>query len=128
MEQVKVAIDASKLVHTLLDIGEEMLLSGAEVFRVEDTVSHIGNAYGAQRVNIFVITSSIILTLTDAEGRDWTHTKRIEKPAGTDFARLEKLNELSRDCCAEGLTLDELERCSGFAGWVDVCKGWNDPA
>lgn len=122
MEQVKVAIDASKLVHTLLDIGEEMLLSGAEVFRVEDTVSHIGNAYGAQRVNIFVITSSIILTLTDAEGRDWTHTKRIEKPAGTDFARLEKLNELSRDCCAEGLTLDELER--RLQGIRTVHPGW----
>ena len=26
------------------------------------------------------------------------------------------------------LTIPELERCSGFAGWVDVCKGWNDPA
>lgn len=102
-------IDESRLVHILLDIGEEMLLSGAEVFRVEDTVQRIGTAFGATRVNIFVITSSIILTLTDADGRDWTHTKRIEKPAGTDFARLGKLNHLSRVCCAEGMTLDEVE-------------------
>ena len=122
MEQVKTKVDESKLVHVLLDIGEEMLLSGAEVFRVEDTVSHIGRAFGAQRVNIFAITSSIILSLTDADGKDWTHTKRVEKPAGTDFARLEKLNELSRVCCAEGMTLDELEQ--GLQNIRRVCPGW----
>ena len=26
------------------------------------------------------------------------------------------------------LTLDELERYSGYLGWVDVCKGWQDEA
>lgn len=29
---------------------------------------------------------------------------------------------------AIGLSLDELEQHSGSAAWVDVCKGWNDPA
>ena len=24
------------------------------------------------------------------------------------------------------LTIDELERYSGFASWIDVCKGWRD--
>ena len=24
------------------------------------------------------------------------------------------------------LTIDELEKYSGFAAWVDVCKGWNE--
>ena len=23
------------------------------------------------------------------------------------------------------LTIPELERCSGYTAWVDVCKGWN---
>lgn len=26
------------------------------------------------------------------------------------------------------LTIEELERHSGYTVWVDVCKGWNDPA
>ncbi len=26
------------------------------------------------------------------------------------------------------LTLDELERYSGYLGWVDICKGWQDEA
>lgn len=26
------------------------------------------------------------------------------------------------------LTIEELERHSGYTAWVDVCKGWNDPA
>ena len=24
------------------------------------------------------------------------------------------------------LTIPELEQCSGFVGWIDVCKGWQD--
>ena len=24
------------------------------------------------------------------------------------------------------LTIDELERYSGFASWIDVCKGWRE--
>ena len=31
----------------------------------------------------------------------------------------------SSNSCIE-LTLDELEKYSGFAAWVDVCKGWNE--
>ena len=38
--------------------------SGAEVFRVEDTLNRIAIAYGAEDVNVFVITSSIVVTLT----------------------------------------------------------------
>lgn len=98
-----------KLVHTLLDISEEMILSGAEVSRVEDTVCRIGKAFGAVRVNIFAITSFVLLTITDESGRDFTQSKRIKKPAGVDFTRLEKLNKISRKCCYEGMTLEEVD-------------------
>lgn len=27
---------------------------------------------------------------------------------------------------AVGLTIGELERCSGFDGWIDVCKAWRE--
>lgn len=101
--------DSVGLVRTLLDVGEELLLSGAEIYRVEDTVSRMGKAFGAAEIDIFVITSSIILTLTDAEGRIWTQSRRVRKPAGTDFTKLEKLNSISRACCAGTMSLKEME-------------------
>ena len=38
-----------QLLTCALDIGEQMLISGAEIGRVEDSVRHICTAYGCSR-------------------------------------------------------------------------------
>lgn len=93
-----------------MDIAEALLAVGAEVNRVEDTLTRMGTAYGAVRMNAFVITSSIVVTMTLPSGRDITQTRRILTPGGTDFTVLEALNDLSRRCCADPIPLDELRR------------------
>ena len=45
----------------VMDIGEQMLVCGAEVHRVEDSIQRMCLALGAKRVDIFIITSSIPL-------------------------------------------------------------------
>ena len=102
--------EQNRLLHLLLEMGERLLSAGAEINRVEDTLERIGLAYGAARMNVFVITSSIIITMENADGRLLTHTRRINFNGGTDFAALEQLNELSRQCCAEPFTLDEFKK------------------
>lgn len=98
----------SKLVRELLHIGEALLAAGAEVSRVEDTIERLARAYGAKHVDIFVITSDIVLTICFADDSVLTQTRRISYAAGTDFCRLEALNALSRACCADPIPLDEL--------------------
>ena len=56
--------DTDLMLHTLLELGESMLADGADVRRVEQTLSRMGKAYGAVRMDVFVITSSIVLTMT----------------------------------------------------------------
>ena len=85
------------------------MASGAEVKRVEDTLERIGVAYGAERMNVFVITSSIVITLERSDGTLLTHTRRITK-SGTDCLALERINALSRECCREPLPLDLFEQ------------------
>ena len=58
--------EVSQFLCVLIKMGEALQNSGAEVFRVEDTLNRIAAAYGAEEVNIFVITSSIVVTLTFA--------------------------------------------------------------
>lgn len=82
-----------------MKIGESMLVAGAGVSRVEDTVSRICLAYGAREANVFSITSSIITSITDGDGRVYTETKRIYSYE-TDFSKLDELNALSRYICA----------------------------
>lgn len=98
----------NKVLTTILDIGEEMLLCGAEVSRVEESLKRMGTALGADRVDAFIITSSMVVTL-HAEGRDpLTQTRRVIN-TGTDIGRLHRLNDLARRVAANKLSCDEAE-------------------
>lgn len=97
------------LLHCFLDLGEAMLAVGADVNRVEDSLSRLGLAYGAVRMNVFVITSSIVVTMSLPDGRDVTQTRRILTPGGTDLTILEDLNALSRRCCTCPMSVKRLK-------------------
>lgn len=49
--------------------GEILLESGAEIFRVEDTIYRIAAAYGVEEAEAFVLSSGIFLT-SEGEGRN----------------------------------------------------------
>ena len=51
-----------KLLQAILDVAEEMLVCGAEVARVEDSITRMCDAYGCTRTNAFIITSNIQVT------------------------------------------------------------------
>ncbi len=92
------AVFAQNYLTYAMDIGQRMLQYGAEVGRVEDSISRICRAYGAVRVDVFTITSSIVVTAFDAKGQAFTQTRRV----GTlvyDLSKLCELNALSRRMC-----------------------------
>lgn len=97
-----------KLLQYLLEIGESMLTSGAEVNRVEETLTRMGRAYGAERMDVYVIIYNVIITMVFPDGKQWTQTRRILDTGGTDFKKLEALNDLSRRCCADPIPLEDL--------------------
>ena len=89
-----------EVVSIALDICELMLENGAEVHRIEDTAERICLAYGAEKVEIFAITSLIAATITMKDGRDWTQTRRVYGSANNMYI-VEKLNALSRTICRD---------------------------
>ena len=99
-----------EFIGAVLDIAEGMMVSGAEIDRIEGTVTRMGEAFGAKRVNSFAITSSIVVTLEMPDGETLTQTRRIVSSGTTDFTRLEALNRLSREYCADPFSVDELKR------------------
>ncbi len=98
----------SALIDIFLDFGEAMLSAGGEIGRVEDSLARLGAAYGATKTNVFVITSSIELTLRFADGESITRTCRINRAGGTDFVMLGRLNALSRRCVASRLPIEDV--------------------
>ena len=96
--------------HIFLDMGEALLNSGAEIFRVEDTLNRMGYACGAVQMNVFVITSSIVITMEFPGEGARTQTRRIRENGGNDFTKLEQLNDLSRHFCNHPVPAAELQR------------------
>lgn len=90
--------EAEKYLYDAMTIGEQLLISGAEVGRVEDTIRRICLAYGAERVDVFSITSSIVTTMYGEFGI-CTQTRRVRGMAN-DLGKLDDLNQLSRYICA----------------------------
>ena len=68
MHDIMSTEDKYTLLRCLLDMGEMLLESGAEINRVEDTITRMGSAYGAERTDVFVITSIISITLVFGDG------------------------------------------------------------
>ena len=89
-----------KIVKLVLDIGEQLLMCGGEVSRVEETVMRICTAYGAIKTDVFCISSNIIITSIWDNGDIITQTRRVSGLV-RDFHKLELLNALSRRICAE---------------------------
>jgi uncharacterized membrane protein YjjP (DUF1212 family) len=87
-----------RLLACLLDIGEQLLISGADVNLVERYISNMGRAYGAVRMNVLVITASIVVTMALPDGTEHTQTRRVESSGATDFCKLERLAALCRAC------------------------------
>ncbi len=81
-----------------LDMGETMLRCGAEILRVEETITRICSTYGGGIVDVFTILSLIILSWKTDAGENHTLTRRIN-PHSTNLNKLEDLNALSRYIC-----------------------------
>lgn len=81
-----------------MDIGEQMLINGAEVHRVEDSVRRMCLAFGYDRIDVFIITSSMVVTVFKGE-ESITQTRRIVSST-TDLEKIHRLNDLSRKICS----------------------------
>lgn len=74
--------------------GEVLLRNGAETYRVEETMVHVGKACGAKRVEAFVIPTGIIATILTDQG-EATLCMRV-KERTINLSRVVNVNELSR--------------------------------
>ena len=108
LSRMEAADRANEYLYRVLDIGQYMLQSGGEVSRVEDSIRRLCLAFGAERADVFTITSSIVVTIYAVRFGAVTQTRRI---TGSQYNlhRLEQLNQLSRRICAEHLSLEETE-------------------
>lgn len=94
-----------KLLRLGSELGRLLMHSGAEIFRVEESVTRLLTAYGAQP-QVFAIPNCLIVSIDTPEGEPLTRMCRIG-PHGTDIELLEHCNDLCRKLCAAPVPVDE---------------------
>ena len=111
-----------------MDIGEQLLLCGAEVHRVEDSVRRICSAFGAAHTDVFIITSSMVVTVRFGDGESLTQTRRLTN-GETDFEKVHQLNALSRKICGGGVSvvqaqteLQQILHTKAYPFWLECAS------
>ena len=79
------------------DLGYELAMSGAETFRVEETISRVLSAYGIE-AEVFAIPNYLIVTIITEDGTPLTRMRRIGVH-GNDLDAVERFSGLSRAYC-----------------------------
>lgn len=86
--------------------GEIMLMSGAETYRVEDTISRILKTANLKRVEAFVTGTGFVLTLDDPKINAITLVRRV-KERNNNMNKIYLANNVSRMLCAGDITVEE---------------------
>lgn len=118
--------DPKKVLHFAMSTGEAMLKNGGEIYRVQDTIAHILEAYGIQDYQVYVLSNGIFTSVDNATGTPVSMVRNV--PLGSiHLARISALNELSREICQGQVPLAEayhrLAQCEHLPetrNWVKI--------
>ena len=96
-----------------VETGDALLRNGAEVYRVEDTVMHILEAYEIEEYDVYVLSNGIFASANENKDDACSMIRHI--PLGqTHLGRIAALNQLSREICSH--------ECSLKDAWTRCCR------
>ncbi len=96
-----------RVVNLCLDAGQSMLESNCEIYRAEDVMLSIFNAYGYDHVNIFILATCIYVTV-EVDEKSITKLRRVRKRV-TNVTKMASINQLSREIKNHQISIDQSE-------------------
>ena len=98
-------IDIKKVVDMALEAGRILLKNGAEIFRVEDTITRICHRFHIDKVDVFTLSHAIFITAEDSKGKTYTRVKNVPL-SSTHLGIVAEVNDLSRQITGGYITLE----------------------
>lgn len=107
-------MDYNTIMDLVADLGYELSMSGAETFRVEDSMARVAASYGIP-AEVFSIPNYLIVSILTETGKPITRMRRIGYH-GNNLDAVEKLNALSRRICSSHPSPEEAMQ------WLDEVR------
>ncbi|MBR4081638.1 MAG: threonine/serine exporter family protein [Clostridia bacterium] len=86
--------------------GRIIMENGGETYRVEETVTRMGRAFGLLEVESFAVPSGVFVSYVKENGTTETAVVRVRRK-GTNLTRVDEVNRVSRLVEQEGMTAEE---------------------
>lgn len=102
-------IDVKKVLDLALEAGRILLKNGAEIFRVEETITRICNRFHIEHVDIFTLSHAIFVSVENGTEEAFTKVKNVPLSA-PHLGIVAEVNELSREISAGHVSVDEAVR------------------
>ena len=83
--------------------GLIIMENGGETFRVEETVTRMGRAFGLEEVETFSVPSGLFISYRMSDGNVETSVKRVRR-SGNHLVRVDRVNAVSREMERTGMT------------------------
>lgn len=98
-------MDINKVLQVASFAGKIMLQSGAETYRVEETICRICSSYGVDESDSFVTPTGLMVSITHND-QIGSLVKRVTS-RGVDLNKVDKINALSRKLQDEHMPIDK---------------------
>ncbi|MBO5303603.1 MAG: threonine/serine exporter family protein [Lachnospiraceae bacterium] len=106
--------DSKEILTLAVEIGDTLLRSGGEIYRVEDTIMHILNAYGIENYDIYVLSNGIFASANE-DKEDGCSIVRHVPLGNVHLGKIAAINQLSREIVAQTCDVEtawkRLEAC-----------------
>lgn len=106
--------DCKEALSLAVEIGDVLLRNGGEIYRVEDTILKILEAYGVDDYDVYVLSNGIFASANEHREDRGSIVRHV--PLGSvHLDRIAAINQLSREICAGSLTIpqawEKLDEC-----------------
>lgn len=98
--------DESRFMQPLLLAGQLIVENGGETYRVEETITRMGHAFGLVDVESFAVPSGLFVSYRKGDGSTETAVRRVRK-GSTNLTRVDQVNQVSRQVESGGMTCEE---------------------
>lgn len=108
-----------------VEIGDQMLRNGAEIYRIEDTVIHILQAYDIENFDVYVLSNGIFASANEDKEDSCSMIRHVPL-GGVNLSKITALNQLAREICTHECSLidawDRLEECKTLHTYSNMTR------
>lgn len=105
-KQLDSSVDVKKVVDLALEAGRILLKNGAEIFRVDETITRICNSFHVEYVDTFILSHAIFVSAENGVEEAYTKVKQIPLSA-SNLGIVAEVNELSREIAGGFVSIEE---------------------